>query len=210
MQQSQAHRRLVKSPPELWAEVSSEDALARRLAQFGEIRITRLEPETTVAWEGDRASGTVQLEPSGWGTKVVLTATPAQEGADEAAPAPPPAARPEADPEPLPSPIATPARHAASAVPPAPQEPARGFFDRLFRRRPQAAAAPAPGAAPADPGPPALGPEPPPPAPDPAPTARAAAAPQLAAELGSERTAAILTDVLDGLGAAHHRPFSRD
>ena len=65
--------RLVKSPPELWAEVSDPDALARHLGAFGEIRITRLEPEDTVAWEGDRARGTVHLEPSGWGTKVTLT-----------------------------------------------------------------------------------------------------------------------------------------
>ena len=36
--------------------------------------VTRLEPETTVAWEGDAARGTVRLEPSGWGTRVTLTA----------------------------------------------------------------------------------------------------------------------------------------
>ncbi|MDQ3677595.1 MAG: hypothetical protein M3401_12465 [Actinomycetota bacterium] len=76
MEQPQAQRRLVKSPPELWAEVSSEESLGRHLAEFGEIRITRVEPETTVAWEGDRASGTVEISPTGWGTKVTLTATP--------------------------------------------------------------------------------------------------------------------------------------
>ena len=37
-------------------------------------QITRLEPETAVAWEGERACGTVRLEPSGWGTQVTLTA----------------------------------------------------------------------------------------------------------------------------------------
>ena len=74
MPESTAQRTLVKSPPELWAEVSDAAALAKHLGEFGEIRITRLEPETTVAWEGDRASGTVKLEPSGWGTKVTLTA----------------------------------------------------------------------------------------------------------------------------------------
>jgi hypothetical protein len=68
------HRTLVKSPPELWAEISDEAALGRRLEPFGEIRITRAEPESTVAWEGDRARGTVSLEPSGWGTKVTLAA----------------------------------------------------------------------------------------------------------------------------------------
>ncbi len=34
----------------------------------------RLEPETAVAWEGEHASGTVRLEPSGWGTPVSMTA----------------------------------------------------------------------------------------------------------------------------------------
>ena len=67
-------RTLVKSPPELWALLSDPDCLAKHLGAFGEIRITRVEPETTVAWEGDRARGTVELEPSGWGTKVKLTA----------------------------------------------------------------------------------------------------------------------------------------
>ncbi|MCA1657633.1 MAG: hypothetical protein LC713_08020, partial [Actinobacteria bacterium] len=72
----QAQRTLVKSPPELWAEVSNPESLAKRLSDFGEIRITRLVPEQTVAWEGARASGTVELEASGWGTKVRLTASP--------------------------------------------------------------------------------------------------------------------------------------
>src|ERR671934_2474558 len=85
----EAQRTLVKSPPELWAELSDAEALARHLGEFGEIRITRLEPETTVAWEGERASGTVELEPSGWGTKVTITARLA--GAAEApAPTDPP------------------------------------------------------------------------------------------------------------------------
>ena len=74
MTQHEASRTLVKSPPELWAECSDAASLARHLGQFGEIRITRLEPETAVAWEGERASGTVRLEPSGWGTRVTLTA----------------------------------------------------------------------------------------------------------------------------------------
>src|SRR3954469_4484021 len=74
MQEPRPQRTLVKSPPELWAEVSDVEALARHLGEFGEIRITRLDPETTVAWEGDRACGTVALEPAGWGTKVTITA----------------------------------------------------------------------------------------------------------------------------------------
>jgi hypothetical protein len=69
-----AKRTLVKSPPELWSELSEVDRLARHLDAFGEIKITKLEPEHTVAWEGEAASGTVSIEPSGWGTKVTLTA----------------------------------------------------------------------------------------------------------------------------------------
>jgi hypothetical protein len=74
----QAHRTLVKSPPELWSQLSSAEELTRRLSAFGDIRITRTEPERTVVWEGERVSGTVTLEPSGWGTKVTITAKVAE------------------------------------------------------------------------------------------------------------------------------------
>ena len=72
----EATRTLVKSPPELWAEVSDVAALTRHLGEFGEIRIVRAEPEAVVEWEGDLASGTVRLEPAGWGTRVTLTVEP--------------------------------------------------------------------------------------------------------------------------------------
>ena len=85
-------RTLVKSPPELWSELSEVERLARHLGAFGEIKITRLEPERTVAWEGEGASGTVSIEPSGWGTKVVLTAT--IEGEEPPPPEPAPAEAP--------------------------------------------------------------------------------------------------------------------
>src|SRR3954466_14933376 len=74
MDEPRAQRTLVKSPPELWAEVSDPGALAGHLGAFGEIRITRLEPASTVAWGGARARGAVEREPSGWGTRVTLTA----------------------------------------------------------------------------------------------------------------------------------------
>ncbi|HET9890907.1 MAG TPA: hypothetical protein VFQ42_10430, partial [Mycobacterium sp.] len=74
MTMHEASRTLLKSPPELWAECSDAASLNRHLDSFGEIRITRLEPETAVAWEGETVSGTVRLEPSGWGTRVILTA----------------------------------------------------------------------------------------------------------------------------------------
>jgi hypothetical protein len=74
MHDHEQSRTLVKSAPELWTECSDAATLARHLGAFGAIRVTRLDPETTVAWEGDTARGTVRLEPSGWGTRVTLTA----------------------------------------------------------------------------------------------------------------------------------------
>jgi hypothetical protein len=122
-----ATRTLVKSPPELWAQCSDPESLARHLQAFGEIKITRLEPEETVAWEGERARGTVRLEPSGWGTKVTLTADgPVAVEPVAAVPEPTTEAQPEA------------AR--------------RGLLARLFGRRPEppaTAEAPPPQPAPA-------------------------------------------------------------
>ncbi len=102
---SAVKRTLVKTPPELWAEISDAESLARHLEAFGDIRITRTKPETTVAWEGDRARGTVEIEASGWGTKVTLTAEPVADGAAAedaavAAPVPTVAETPDADEEP--------------------------------------------------------------------------------------------------------------
>ena len=91
---TEVHRTLVKSPPELWAELSDPAALAKHLGELGEIRITRLEPGEKVEWEATDTSGTVILKPSGWGTKVTLTATsdahdaPAPTAAAPDAPAP--------------------------------------------------------------------------------------------------------------------------
>src|ERR1700742_879748 len=187
----EASRTLVKSPPELWAECSDATSLSRHLDQFGEIRITRLEPETAVAWEGDDVSGTVRLEPSGWGTKVIMTAV-IEEAPDAAEPDPPspPTAVQESEPKEEPAPPPPPAE------PPAPKP---GLWARLVRAF---KAEPAPGielAAPAEPPEPETGEpeqeqeqEPADPAPEP-PHARAAA----------------LTAALDSLGQAHHRPYSR-
>ena len=174
----QAKRTLVKSPPELWAEVSDAAALARHLGEFGEIRITRTQPESVVEWEGDLASGSVELEPSGWGTRVTLTAEPAL---SEPEPVPEPEPEPEPEPDPEPAPVAA-------------EPPRRGFFARLFRRRaPEPEPEPEP-----EPQPVAAKPEPEPaPAPEPEPA------------IAEERAVAALTGVLDSLGAAHHRPFSR-
>src|SRR5688572_32623057 len=103
----EAKRTLVKSGPELWAELSDPGALARHLGPIGSVRITRTVPDKLVEWEGDHAYGTVRLEPSGFGTRVVLTASSAPE----------PEPEPESDPEPEPEP------------------PRQSFLSRLLRRR---------------------------------------------------------------------------
>lgn len=216
----QASRTLVKSPPELWAELSELGSLARHLGEFGEIRIIKVDPESRVEWEADRASGTVRLEPSGWGTRVVLTVDTPEPAAPEPDPEPEPEAvvveppAPEPEPEPVvPEPV---------AVEPEPAPVKRGWFTRLFRRTPPPVAEP-----PAEPV--AVEPEPEPepapePEPDPERTARERAfgtiewetpAEPVPAEepepepIAADEAHAVLTSVLDTLGAAHHRPFSR-
>jgi hypothetical protein len=63
-------RTLVKSPPELWAELEGT-----RLADaVGAVSVRPTEHERELAWEADGARGTARLEPSSWGTKVTLTA----------------------------------------------------------------------------------------------------------------------------------------
>ncbi len=208
---AEARRTLVKSPPELWAELSDPTSLARHLGEFGEIRIARVEAETSVEWEAESASGKVELKPSGWGTKVTLTVvreTP-EPLAAEPEPAPITSA---AEPEPLPEPeAATEVEPAAEESPqPRPAKRMRLFFARLLRRRKAPASeleqSPAVEAGP--------------PEPDAAPEPEAQEPPlDLAAELAAEleqveatmaeQDAELLGAVLDRLGAAHHRPFSR-
>ena len=271
---SEVQRTLVKSPPELWAEISDPESLARHLGEFGEIRITRVQPEQKVEWEAEQASGTVAIKPSGWGTKVKLTVTrelslPDAQGETQVqgqteAPDEPTAhadtletqtepepeaeraeendAEPDAEVQGLPDTGEDPDAAAA----PAP-EPRRGFFARLFGRRRRRPIEPAPmpaeepdvlaeeplptelldteldvaepeAAQQDDALPVALAPsvavptselqaELQPPASDR--QADIAAEIEAAEELASEQVTAVLTGVLDRLGAAHHRPFSR-
>lgn len=143
----QTQRTLVKSVPELWAELSESALLGRMLGKpFGEITITRRTPESSIEWESERAAGAVELEPSGFGTRVRLTAQIA----------PPPALEPVAEP------------------------PRPGLLARMWAQiRP--------------PHQPAIE-EPTEPAP-------------AAIDAGAAEDA--LTAVLDEIGAARHRPFSR-
>jgi hypothetical protein len=137
-----AQRTLVKSVPELWAELSESALLDRMLHEpFGEIRITRLAHESSIDWESELAAGSVELHPSGFGTRVRLTA--------QFAAAPPPR---------------TPRR----------RSPIAQLLARLRPARP-------PAAEPAQPAP----------------------------ALDSAVAEVALTSVLDQIGAARHRPFSR-
>jgi hypothetical protein len=226
MSEPRAQRTLVKSPPELWAEVSDAGTLARHLGEFGDIRITRLEAETTVVWEGDRARGTVELEASGWGTKVTITAsaTPVVEEAVEepevvvaeepAAETPPVAATTVEEAEERTDSIAPPGfEETPKVTAPAPRK--RGFWARLFGRKEQVEVEPivveAPMAKAAILAEPEslvavavpVAPEPvAPPEPDEEIVVTAVA-------MDDEQVEAVLVAVLDDLGSAHHRPFSR-
>jgi hypothetical protein len=210
MSSLQASRTLVKSPPELWAELSDLGSLARHLGEFGEIRITQVDPESRVEWEADRASGTVRLEPSGWGTRVVLTVDTPEPAADPVS---------EAEPEPQPETISA-AIEAAREEEPEPvaeieAPPKRGFWARLFGRKHPVEPAP-------EPEPVAVEPEPEPvldePEPQPetpfgtieweVPAPAADEVPEPEPDTPSD-PAAVLHGMLDTLGAAHHRPFSR-
>ena len=149
----ETQRTLVKSVPELWAELSEVARLRGMLGgQFGEVAITRLTPESRIEWESELAAGSVELEPSGFGTRVRLTAEIAQ---------------------PVPAPVIL-----------AEQRPRRrgGLLSWLRGRR---AAAPES----------RVSETPPPP-------------PEQTEEEGAAEGA--LTAVLDQIGAARHRPFSRD
>jgi hypothetical protein len=219
-----AKRTLVKSPPELWEELSEVERLAKHLGAFGEIKISKLDPEHTVAWEGEHASGTVSIEPSGWGTRVTLTAelaTAPDETRTDAAPEPEathagaeaPAPR---EPEPVleaPEPQHTPAPASAR-----PSSRWRTFWARFFsgwlvadeRLHRPAAADRLPLPVPQGPLPVPVEIAPPEPE-DPAPakpTAPAAEEDPLTA-IDPGHAESVLNETLDALGAAHHRPFSR-
>jgi hypothetical protein len=60
-------RTLLKSPPELWDELASDQGLSRWL---GDVRVSAAKPPSRIEWNGHGARGVIELEPSGWGTKV--------------------------------------------------------------------------------------------------------------------------------------------
>jgi hypothetical protein len=64
-------RTLVKSAPELWEELATEPGLRRWL---GEVQVSATDPPHRLEWDSDVASGVIELEVSGWGTKVRASA----------------------------------------------------------------------------------------------------------------------------------------
>ena len=216
---TEVQRTIVKSPPELWAELSDPEALGRHLGELDGVRITRTVPETLLEWEAEAASGAVQLKASGFGTRVVLSLTRDVSEPPAAAEPEPEAVAEEPEPksvvEPEPEPVAEEPEPEPAAAEPEPEpvaaepESRRGFFARLFRRRRAEQIVPDPqmDATPVIEAEPVTTDEPQP----------ETAEPQadLVAELAAveaqiaEQATDLLTGVLDRLGAAHHRPFSR-
>jgi hypothetical protein len=60
-------RTLVKSPPELWEELASAEALGQWLT---EVSVSSLDPPSRIEWNARGARGVIELEASGWGTRV--------------------------------------------------------------------------------------------------------------------------------------------
>jgi hypothetical protein len=259
---AEVERTLVKSPPELWAELSNPASLARHLGELGPIRILRTDPERTVEWAAPHLAGEIHLKPSGWGTRVTLTLAhdaPAEAPADPIAPdtlavdpgdhpldvlaqevaAAPPAGVPavaEVSPEAKPSSavdsaLAAPSPDTQPTAAESEPAPRLGLFARLFRRRRQTLVAEptsieeshtaeptADGAAidetvaeeavaeATTATEPVVAAESETPR---EPSAESLATRETADGLTEERATEVLVTVLDRLGAAHHRPFSR-
>jgi hypothetical protein len=79
MPRFEVSRTLVKSPPELWAELGPE-CLEKAL---GAVSVQETEPDRAIAFEGRGVRGTAVLEPAGWGTKVTLTAETEEQVANQ-------------------------------------------------------------------------------------------------------------------------------
>jgi hypothetical protein len=64
-------RRVVKSPPEVWEELSSTTRLSRWL---GGVRVRTVDPPRRLEWDVPGARGVIKLESLGWGTRVRVQA----------------------------------------------------------------------------------------------------------------------------------------
>ena len=160
----------------------------------------------------------MRLEPSGWGTRVILTVQRSEVRAARLVPVPdlepePPPPRPEPTPEPLPPAAQALAPQGPGAEAPVTRRPAEvpvrlSFFARMFGRRRRTIVEEVEIVEPVS-EPMVVEPEPEPtrarPEREPEPLALV---PEPEPEAAEDTTAA-LTAALDSLGQAHHRPFSR-
>jgi hypothetical protein len=64
-------RSLVKSAPELWDDLASESRLSGWL---GEVRVSAAYPPHRLEWDARGASGVIELESAGLGTRVRVRA----------------------------------------------------------------------------------------------------------------------------------------
>ena len=124
MVRAKAQRTLVKSPPELWSELSDEQTLRAHLAGLSDVRITSRVEERRIEWQASGARGSIEIEPSGWGTKVMLSLERDDHGSAQSSPAQTPPSPAEAlgerRPEPMPEgPAAAPSTPTAAVGPPA-------------------------------------------------------------------------------------------
>lgn len=79
MRPIELERTVVKSPPELWDELGTAGSLARWL---GEVKLEATQAPHRLEWSSEVASGVIELEAAGWGTKVRAVAQ-ASDGARE-------------------------------------------------------------------------------------------------------------------------------
>lgn len=212
-------RTLVKSQPEVWAELEKAERLAEL---FGDdaITITRTEPESTIEWKGSNAEGTIEISASGWGTKVRLIAevTAAEVVAEEPEaleldPDPDPEAEAEAELEPEP---VLEADISEADEPVAATDPKAGIFARIKAMFSSTATPAVEEVAELEPEEePALELEPEPepepetePEPEPEPILEVEEPPvEPEPQIEESDFEARLTSVLDHLGSAHKRPF---
>lgn len=205
-------RTLVKSQPEVWAEIEKAERLAELLGDDA-IRITRSDPESTIEWEGSSASGTIEVAASGWGTKVSLKTEAREVAAPEPVVEPDPVAV-EPEPEPEPEPDLEPESEVIVELEPevVAEKPAKvGFwakFKNMFSSTEAVAELPEPEPEATVEPEPATEPEPVAivePDPEPEPEPEAVVEPEPTVEPIDYE--ARMTALLDHLGSAHKRPF---
>lgn len=73
-------RTLVKSPPEVWAELGRDGRLAELIGDES-LQVTVAEELAVLEWQAASSSGRIEIHASGWGTKVSLVADVAEEPA---------------------------------------------------------------------------------------------------------------------------------